>query len=214
MSVSFDDVYLGKWPRLVVAGDRVTPEQADEIIIRTTDLHGLWSNDQEWNRRVHGVLGVREDDLDDAERVNGELGYLGLRYLDNHRISSCWIGGPHGWCDWDGTVGCSSFNVGKWPECDEVEEDLKRIAGAFPYLSMTVQLLPNEGADGEPVAAQWRVESGGVERVEAGLRLIDLLEPEMFKVLLRGGERGVGLRRLRRAVARVRQQRRGIVATP
>lgn len=35
----------GKWPRLLVVGKHVTPEQADQILVRTANLYGLDCND-------------------------------------------------------------------------------------------------------------------------------------------------------------------------
>lgn len=40
-----------KWPRLLVVGDNVTPEQADQILIRTNSWY-LFSNDKGWERTV------------------------------------------------------------------------------------------------------------------------------------------------------------------
>ena len=60
---------LPKWPGLLVIGDKVTPEQAMEILIRTDNLQ-LSSNDrkfdQQLNEIVYGVKGSwlgRTDEL-------------------------------------------------------------------------------------------------------------------------------------------------------
>lgn len=157
--------YLGKWPRLLVRGDPVTEQQANAIILRTTALHYLHGNDRAWNRAVHEVLGLVPDDIgyptpESGRAVEDRLRILNLEYLTNDRIVSAYIGGPHGWCNWDGTIGCSDYNIGKWPEMEEVDAEWRKIAAAFPFLRLEAQLVTDEG-DGE-VAVAWRIEDGRV----------------------------------------------------
>ncbi|MFC7641532.1 hypothetical protein ACFQX6_11430 [Streptosporangium lutulentum] len=133
------------------------------------------------------------------------MGILRLHYLDNARIASSWIGGPKGWCDWDGQIGCSTYNVGKWPTVEELTSDWETIAAAFPYLKLHAQVVDNEG-DGK-AAATWAVRDGRAALVEP----VDLVTPMQHldeldvigRILGLGGERGVTLERLREALDQV-----------
>lgn len=205
---------LTKWPRLIVVPEKaepVTREQANEILIRTANpIH--WVNDRAWVRDVAAVLGVPIDEQYGGmewkayDRWFASAGGLHLHYLHNSRIMSAWIGGPHGWLDWDGTIGCSTWNIGKWPSCEEVTEDWLAIAAAFPYLDLHAQLITDEG-EGD-VAAQWRVTAGQAALVEP----VERFQPReiseagvLLRVLGRGGERGVSLERLKEAVTQLRE---------
>ena len=147
-------VYLDKWPRLIVVGERVTPERAMEIIVRTQSLHSFYSNDKAWEHLVKAAFGMHDigefsgdykawQEFMDHREV--QLGTLDLEYLFNHRIISSWIGGSHGWCDWDGTIGCANYNLGKWPQESEITKDWVTIAEAFPWLKLQAQLVTHEG---------------------------------------------------------------------
>ena len=199
---------LTKWPRLIVAGDPVTREQANDILIRSNTRY-LFTNDSAWGQAVAGVYGITIGkyglDHQSAQPVFDRLGVLDLHYLANERIMSDRLGGPHGWCDWDGTVGCNTHNIGKWPTVEEVQEDLDSIAGAWPFLRMQVQLVADEGES--DVAAMWVVADGTAAFVEPGEQLptADLTDAQILDRVLTGrlSERGVSLERLREAVAQV-----------
>jgi len=229
-----------KWPRLLLLGDPVTREQTNEILVRTTCHYMLITNDDEWEAQVRKVLGTPPDmDHEDyrlphAELVarvearhaaldarQRELGVLDLHYLYNERVMSCYADGPHGWCDWNGDIGATRYNVGKWPTATEVDCDLRTIAAAFPFLRMRVQLLSEryyeevKDADGhgtylhdDTAPVMWTVADGEVTYVIADAPPItpptELSSDELvlsFSNPYR--ERGVTLTRLREAVAQV-----------
>ncbi|MFD6935280.1 hypothetical protein ACFWAP_03860 [Streptomyces goshikiensis] len=205
---------LTKWPRLLVTGIPVTPEQADDILIRTANLYLLDGNDKAWTAKVYGALGLTPGrygtaTIESIRGVAAELDLLQLTVLYNARIASTWIGGPHGWCDWDGTIGCASYNLGKWPDRDTVLAEWELIATQFPYLNLTAQLLADEGAG--KVVGQWRVLAGDAAEESPGLpitELVELGEEDFFRrVLIPGGERGVTTQRLETAIERVRASR-------
>jgi hypothetical protein len=135
------------------------------------------------------------------------MGVLQLSYLENARIASSWIGGPHGWCDWDGTIGCANYNIGKWPTVEAVTEDWHAIAAAFPYLNLRAQLVPDEG-EAESAVVEWQISNGAVSTVEE-LRdpIVRPGELSAGSLLIRfaavDGERGVSLHRLREALRQV-----------
>lgn len=78
-----------------------------------------------------------------------DLNLLDLYYLNNHQILSSWIGGPHGWCDWNGNINSSNYNIGKWPSVEDVYNEWVKIAEAFPFLDLRAQLYSGETSDHE-----------------------------------------------------------------
>ena len=210
LKLKASDELLTKWPRLVVAGESVTEKQANEILIRTDSMR--WhTNDRDWSRTVSQITGVPQLDwqvkrdvqdigsvLEAQVEARHRLGYIDLQYLSNHRIASTWIGGPHGWCRWDGKIGSSKYNVGKWPKVEEVDDEWSAIAEAFPYLELSAQLVTNEGYGF--IAAQWDVSNGEAQQVVPGPLLSKLEEYQMTGQYT---ERGVSPERLREAVVQV-----------
>jgi hypothetical protein len=163
-----DKISLIKWPGCDVDGDPVTPEQADEILVRTCDAD-LSTNDRNFEKAVmaifyrvipkpdwgeywwvdpgygsHEDIHARRTRWDRMHAYQEEMGILDLAYLDNARVCSAYIGGPNGWCDWDGQIGQRVKNIGKWPSAVEVFKDWQRIAEAFPFLRLTCRLLDHE----------------------------------------------------------------------
>ncbi len=193
---------LTKWPRLLVVGDPIAERQASEVILRTTDWSYLFCNDTAWTRAVAQVAGLQLDGRDHPIReslnaLRQRVGFLDLDYLKNQRVVSTWIGGPHGWCDWDGRVGADTYNIGKWPDADTVTREWRLIASAFPFLRLRAQLVTHEGT-GEP-AVEWALADGHVDQREPdGLltRPRDIPERDVLAALSLGGGRGVGLTRL------------------
>lgn len=225
---------LTKWPRLLVVGEPVTETQANEILVRTCQPAYLSSNDREFDEAVRNILGFQNEWLrhgpevgpeerlrqlravwDHNKRREEELGVISMEYLDNSRIASSWVGGSHGWCDWDGTIGCSTYNVGKWPTVEELTSEWAEIAQAFPYLNLRAQVVSDEGNDTSP-AAEWVVKDGWVTLLDEPAGEL-LLEPDDnvwvagFAAVLTGTRhgQGVSLDRLRVAVEQVLASRAG-----
>lgn len=161
MTFDLNDVGLPKWPALVVVGEPVTVDQAAEILVRT-DHWSISTNDREWERLVRQTAGLPPDRMNvkmeelrelwaAEDRFRQSIGKLNLEYLSNSQIASCYIGGPHGWCDWAGRIGCSSYNIGKWPDTASVFEEWRIIAEAFPYLRLWSQLYDGEQCEDDVV---------------------------------------------------------------
>lgn len=203
---------LTKWPRLLVAGQRVSEDQANEILVRT-DSWFLATNDRQWQAAVYRAAGLITGSHGWPESASERefretYGILSLSYLHNDRIASSWIGGPHGWCSWSGQIGCSTYNVGKWPGTEEIHSDWVTIAAAFPYLDLTAQLVSDEGDGG--LVGQWTVRAGAVEYEPyptQPIRPADELEGHALVFLSPGAERGVNLDRLELALRQVRDSR-------
>lgn len=133
---------LIKWPGFVVVGKSVSKEQAAEIILRTDHCY-FSTNDRAWDKTCKEILEYPRDE-DDIGKWRESIGNIPLEYLNNSWIGSAYIGGPHGWCDWDGNIGCHYGNVGKWPSVKDVKNDWKAIADAFPFLDLGCQLYNAE----------------------------------------------------------------------
>jgi hypothetical protein len=184
------DKELPKWPALVVKGKPVTKDQAKEIIVRTSGFY-FGCNDREWesiiNELIFGIRatsnefdkllkekhGIDEKDFNKFWEIK-ESYYEkyspieNLYYLSNSRISSSWIGGPYGWCSWNGKIGCSNYNIGKYPSVTGVYNEWVRIAEAFPYLDLKCQLMDSEAGENEepkPVV-EFEIKNGKVEAYE------------------------------------------------
>lgn len=148
---------LIKWPQCVMVGDPITAEQAKEILWRT-DLFftGLGSNQREWDEAVWNEIGLPKMEYgenydadkwckycEDWNKFREEHKFLELKYLSNDYISSFFVGGTHGWCHPDGTIHFWD-NIGKWPSWEEVHEDCKKLAKAFPFLNIKLYLFNQE----------------------------------------------------------------------
>ena len=133
-----------------------------------------------------------------------EVKDLDIYYLQNSRIVSCWIGGTKGWCDWNGNIECSNYNIGKWPSIKEVYEEWCVIAKEFPYLNLRSQLMNCEAYeaisdDGEnepkPIV-EFIVKDGKVEMVEPTEQLIPMTDIDISN----RSEIGCTLEQFRQAV--------------
>ena len=153
-----------KWPQMIVTGTPVTLEQAKEIIRRTDSFfrHGGGGNNQEYEKAVCKLLGIKRlDDLWEIEDTQQRMKafskqeehtesrlkkwqYIETEYVYNSWISSCFVGGPHGWCHPDGTIGYID-NIGKWPSAEDVINEWSLIAKEFPFLDLIVKLVEDEG---------------------------------------------------------------------
>ena len=143
---------LPKWPGTIISGEPVTKEQAAEIILRT-DYCYFSTNDRDWdaickkaleypveNYSREGIQGF----LEASQKWEESIGKLEVEYMYNAWIASAYIYGPHGWCDWEGHIGCHYGNTGKWPEVSSVRDDWAKLAEAFPFLKLRCQLMDRE----------------------------------------------------------------------
>jgi hypothetical protein len=208
--------YVGphdKWRRLLVSGHNVPRAVGEEICLATFQPEGFYTNDKHFERLVASALDLEIDEHgwishESAKRYRAAVGGLELNWMDNHQIGSAWIGGPHGWCDWDGKIGCGSYNLGKYPSNEEITEDLVLIALRWPQLKLWVQVLDSEGYG--PVSGEWKVADGKAEcftklnynHVTAPIEL----DPQVALLGLyrEHRERGVDVEQLRKIFERVK----------
>ena len=213
---TLEGIGLPKWPALVVSGNNVTKDQAKEIIIRTTNF-SFSSNDRDFEKKLYDILGIEKEqefgypDIEDIRRVNGEIQKVpDLEYLGNHQVVSSWIGGPHGWCSWDGVIFTNNYNIGKWPSCTKVYEELSSIAQAFPFLDMSCQLFSGETCDENiKCVIQFDVFDGLVNVVEPR-RLAPPASDNVFDTIMRigmaNGERGCTIEQFKDAYEYVKEK--------
>ena len=134
-----------KWPAMLITGEKVTEEQAMDIIIRTDEAvvnpnMYTFGNNQDFGKQWAKLIDVRYD-YDESVYSRSEcINFVSLEYLYSHLLGSCWIGGSHSWIWEDGSIFRFS-NIGKWPSTKKVFDELKRIAQAFPYLKLKATLF-------------------------------------------------------------------------
>ena len=187
-------VDLPKWPQLMIVGEYVTQEQAEDIILRTdkfltsTGQHS-GGNNHAWNafyRELAGLDEISEKSKQFQNNMNGfsyswaaeeyiqrRLGFVELSYMHNTWASSSYIYGPYGFCSPTGKIFYCD-NVGKHPEANDIYRDLQKVAEAFPYLVLTATLYSGEhGEDDSHPVLTFNVKNG---QVEPTLETVDLRE--------------------------------------
>lgn len=200
------NIGLPKWPAMVVVGEPVTKDQAAEILVRTFNWNNT-SNDRDFTRECLTAAGIRiaahgYPEWESVEEVSLKFGLLNLSYLLNSRIYSAWICGPHGWCDWDGSIFTNNYNIGKWPSVEDVHGEWQTIAEAFPYLNLRCQLYSGETCEVGIPLIEYVVSKG-----KASVKLPEDMyekpkEPNITRSLFGGrDERGCTIETLRRALS-------------
>lgn len=180
---------LPKWPQMIVTGTTLPVGQALEII-RRTDNFFSWAdgNNHKFIETAKKAIGYpvepKERDFPDREAFRAELrsywdkekqwkdawGVISTEYVENDWISCAFIGGPHGWCHPDGTIGYVN-NVGKWPSVEEIYNEWGILAAAFPFIEVEVTLMDGEEYEEntKPVVSML-VRNGKVELVDPAKR--------------------------------------------
>lgn len=126
------------------------------------------------------------------DKAKAAVGQLDLQYLYNSRILSSWIGGPHGWCDWNGYIRCSNYNIEKHPSVEEICKEWQVIATAFPYLNLKSQLITEEGEGN--IAVEFEVKDGTAIMKTPGalLEAVKDLDIDEIVISFHNHERGRG----------------------
>jgi len=208
----FFGIGLPKWPACVVTGQPVTEEQAAEILIRTDSWY-IGTNDKAWEAQIMHIANIEASaggygaDWESTQAFKTRHQILELSYLSNDRIASCYVGGPNGWCAWDGTIGQTDKNIGKWPDVETVYNEWCQIAEAFPFLNLRCQLFDHEACEEEAQAViEFVVEGGTVRMSEPVCPLAPDrdIEKDLATIFQRGGERGCSPVTLTRALNFVR----------
>lgn len=183
MNTAALSIGLPKWPEMIVVGDTVTPEQAKQVILATdnslTDMYGAGNNRDftkfyhnesltnlythlEWSGFTSEMLDVLGfTPIEPSKSIYEVLGTIPLDYIGNDLAMSSYIGGPSGWMNVDGTI-YSTKNIGKWPSVQDVFEEWKMVAKAFPFLNLTATLMSDESGFENYPLVQFIVSNGTV----------------------------------------------------
>jgi hypothetical protein len=153
---------LPKWPQLIIVGQRVSQEQAKDIVFRTDSFlvdpcEYSGGNNRDFNEFYRKKANL--ESLNEIHTHNGRswnmphygkvdhfrevLGFIPLQYVYNNWASSCFVGGPAGFCSPAGDI-FFCHNVGKYPSVEDVFNDFEAIAKAFPFLDMKAALYDGE----------------------------------------------------------------------
>jgi hypothetical protein len=205
------NIGLPKWPQMYVTGDRVTPEQAKEIIRRTDTflVCGYGGNDSKGDLALSRRLrmphfdkrGEKTTDWS-AQFASEDLwkktwGAVETQFVKNSWISCSFIFGPHGWCSPDGRIAFGD-NVGKWPPVEEILSDWATIASQFPFLNLAATLMSGEQCEEntQPLATIL-VDEGTAKVVVGDMKYHTSFEPasqrsdsdmvDRFSAIRRGG---------------------------
>jgi len=150
-------------PQFLFAMKYVTEEERDILFGQHMTSMYLYVNENDSDI----LKALKEKVEKKIDRLGKQLNSLRLGYLENQRILSAWVGGPHGWCDWTGRIFSNNYNIGKWPSIEEVLKDWEKIAHAFPFLDLKCQLHNGEECeDNTKPLIQFNVKHGKVEMVE------------------------------------------------
>ena len=175
------NIGLPAWPQCVINGDKITEEQALEII-RKTDrffVHGGSVNNKEFNAKAREICKLPTYDnfknIDQFSRYDTyakakeafqkKWGLIKTKYIHNDWISCSWIGGPHGWCHPDGTIAFCN-NIGKYAEVEEVYNDLRILGKHFPFLRLTCTLMDGEEGETYRSLVSMKLSNGEVEFID------------------------------------------------
>lgn len=167
-----------KWPAARMIGPEVSPENAREFIRRTDKalIGEGFTNDRLFERQLKALIGFDEpspnERVDWAKRYARQeayanaFGHVSLEHLGSQWVQCAWVGGPNGPVSPTGRVSLAK-NFGKYPSETEIEDDLTKIAEAFPWLTFTLAVWGHqeEGDDGLP-SDLWELSGGKWERGE------------------------------------------------
>lgn len=191
---------LPKWPQCVINGDKITEEQALEIIRRTDEFFIFLS----YNTFEIGVKSrqicrypersnfIDEDEYYEAvDKFREDWGMIETECIFNAWIDSYWVGGYHGWCHPDGTIAYCN-NIGKYPSVEEVYNDLCILGKNFPFLSFNCTLTNGEEDYCDTSLVTMKLINGKVEFIDT--IPFEKLEFNGIKDGFRPGKRGcIGL---------------------
>lgn len=184
----FMNLELPKWPQCIITGTKISEKDALEIIRRTDRFFftpAFAGNNKEWDNYIIDSLKIPcVNNLLSNEEFNDMMSkcsdwsknwkFIYLPYLGNDYVSCACIEGAQGWCHPDGEIGYG-YNIGKWPEVNEVYDEFKLIAETFPFLELECTLMRDEYCEqsesNHPIIS-FLVRDGEVECVDPGDRNI------------------------------------------
>lgn len=193
-------INLPKWSRMVIIGDKVSSDQAAEIILRTSDLEFM-CDDHIWRQQLHRELCILPETTKDhwysininkLRNIEKSLGIIDLYFLRNYRIASNDI---HGWCSWDGIIG-GDYIIGKYPNASIIFGEWKDIAINWPFIKLKCQLWNDDDDDENYYPSipkpgiEFIIENGTVSIIEPKLILEYFHDSSAANIYIPNRERG------------------------
>ena len=146
MALNFNHRFGPKRVEVIVAGERISPDRAQEIIRRTdTGFQNLPFSISDYGRHVRSMLGfpseidgasgearLGDETKDAVARWRTRWDAVDLEWLGNHQLLYA-----KGWCHADGTIALAD-ELEDYPRASELLADCQRLATAFPDLVMHV----------------------------------------------------------------------------
>lgn len=145
-----------KWPAVIISGDKITEEQAADVMISTGfDWINIYDYDADsYSSNYHDNLIKLSDELSKNEMfkyegINEHCGHilfpnyiqsklsLHLRGLSLNSLYNS-INRDY-WCTADGSI-FSIKSIGSWPSNVDIIQDAKLIARTFPYLHINISV--------------------------------------------------------------------------
>ena len=183
MKTDWKKTKLTKWCLCCIYGDKVTTEQASEIMRRTaynlTHNYGYADENEEFIEEVTNIIGYKDyspNDWNDSAQIKQieiekkkkeewekTWGLLDLNALYTETINTENV---KSWINWNGRIR-GQKNVGAWCEPVDIYNDLKLIAQTFPFLHLYCTLMNNEenAKDLEPLLS-FEVKNGKVRKIK------------------------------------------------
>lgn len=142
MAGNFNEPFGPKWVEVVIVGKKLSAERASEIIRRTDGGFRMQLFPvSEYGQTVRDLVGFpnspegntdRPEANDSIARWQAKWGGISPQWLGNSQLLY-----NRGWCHADGTIAFAA-ELEDYPRANELLEDCKLLAAAFPDLDMTV----------------------------------------------------------------------------
>jgi len=144
-------IELPKWPQYIINGDKITEEQALEII-RRTDNFFIEEQYVTWDcfeKQVCEICKIPHKKEDEFYRLHDVFKKKWKCLDDFYYFVNDWIycnsggAGYHGWCHPDGTIGYCNHGYMKYPNVGDFHHELKILGNLFPFLHLCCTIMNN-----------------------------------------------------------------------
>ena len=164
-----------KWPAARLLGPDVSVERALDFIWRTDyalQNPGFCCNDKKFERDLAEWLELPDfvGAWEDRRLLFEKRGQVHLDHLGSHWVASAYIFGPNGPVHPNGEVRLHK-NFGKWPNVEEVENELDILVAEFPWLVFDLAIWDSDDgvkaiSSGAHPDLAWRLADGKWERLD------------------------------------------------
>ncbi len=148
MARNFNEQFGSKWVEVIIVGERLSTDRASEIIRRTEfGFRRQLFPVSEYGQTVRNMLGFPNAPESNSDRAIADdaiarwralWGGINLQWLGNSQLLYA-----RGWCHADGTIAFAD-ELEDYPRANELLDDCRLLAAAFPDLVMTVAAWGND----------------------------------------------------------------------